>query len=272
MLQLHDEARVHVERCAHPFVDYPLPAGSPLAAAPYLHDAGAKRPRTCLARSKLGAPSCAAGPSWPFETSKVITAGLHFLRDYDDAAHHTDGAIDAEGLWALLAQYALAHTDAHAVNSTAWLLPGLGASWIGESLHPDDGYWLSRAKMYAADHPHRNRGHRYLHSTFCDLVIGMLGVRPSTVAAMGTGAKGSVGGAVTLVVKPLLPVVRLGLRYFAVDGLRIHGHDLCVAYDADGSRYGLGVGLHVLIDGALVKSGALGKPLAVELAPRQKRT
>ena len=66
-------------------------------------------------------------------------------------------------------------------------------------------------------------------------------------------------------INPLLPAPALGVRYFAIDGLRIRGRDVCVAYDMDGSRYGLGAGLHVLVDGIKAKSGPLGTPLRVEL-------
>ena len=111
---------------------------------------------------------------------------------------------------------------------------------------------LPRAIMYAARNPHRNRGHRYLHSTFCDLVIGVLGVRPQPDR--------------TLHVRPLVPAARIGLRHFAVDGLRILGRDVGVAYDASGSRYGLGPGLHVLVDGDVVATGRLGERLVVPLS------
>ena len=192
------------------------------------------------------------GPSWPFETSKAITAALNVLHDYPNLypLPRRRTPLDPEGLWSLLMQFARAHTHSHALNASAWLLPGLGASWIGEALHPDTGSWLARERMYAAGSPSRNRGHRYLHSTFCDLVIGVLGVRPSPGR---------------LVVHPLIPAARLGVRYFALDGLRIHSHDVTVAYDADGSRYGLGSGLFVLVDGHVVASGSLGERLVVSL-------
>lgn len=201
-------------------------------------------------------------PTWPFETSKAISGALTFLRDYPPAAHASPGAIDGLGLWTLLAQYARLHTHASAVNSTAWLLAGLGRAWIGEAYHADEGYDLPRAHMYEAGSPHRNRGHRYLHSTFCDLVIGLLGVHPSIHDAAkppdGTGGGGSI------VVQPLLPK-ELGARYFAIDGLRLRGRDVSVAFDANGLRYGLGPGVHVLVDGILAKSGVLGERLVVDL-------
>ena len=93
-------------------------------------------------------------------------------------------------------------------------------------------------------------------------MIGLLGVHPSIHDAAkppdGTGGGGSI------VVQPLLPK-ELGARYFAIDGLRLRGRDVSVAFDANGLRYGLGPGVHVLVDGILAKSGVLGERLVVDL-------
>ena len=192
------------------------------------------------------------GPTWPFETSKVLTGALNLLHDYPS----NTGGIDATNLWTLISQYARLHSHTSAVNASDWLLDGVGHAWIGEDLHPDDGFWLARAIMYAAGNSGRNRGHRYLHSTFVDVVVGFLGVRPRSDR--------------TLVVQPLLPADQLGVRYFALDGLRIKGRDVCVAFDRDGTRYKLnaspGNDLHVLVDSVLTASGTLGgTPLVVTL-------
>jgi hypothetical protein len=51
------------------------------------------------------------------------------------------------------------------------------APWIGEVLHPDEGYWLARAIMYRNNDPLRNRGLLYNHSTFLDLILrGLCGI------------------------------------------------------------------------------------------------
>jgi len=189
------------------------------------------------------------GPTWPFETSKLITAAINVLHDYADAARQS-GALDASTLWSLIAQYAQAHTHASAVNASDWELSGLGHSWIGEALHPDEGYWLVRKLLYDAGNRGRNRGARYNHSTFCDLILQLLGLRPSTDR--------------TLTVHPLLPA-DTPVQYFAIDGVAVQGHDVAVLFDRDGSRYGRGAGLRVLLDGAVVASGALGDTLVVQL-------
>ena len=191
-------------------------------------------------------------PSWPFETAKTITGALTFLHEYQDSLDPASKAapLDTQGLWTILAQYAKAHTASSAINSSAWLLKGTGTAWIGESLHPDTGVWWTRQRLYEAGRADRNRGHRYLHSTFVDLVLGALGVRPRADGL--------------LVVRPQIPA-DLGIRYFALDGMRIHGRDVAVAFDQDGSRYSLGPGVHVLLDGDVVASGALGERLEVRL-------
>jgi hypothetical protein len=73
----------------------------------------------------------------------------------------------------------------------------------------------------------------YLHSTFNNLVItGLCGIRPSENER--------------LVINPLLDS---SIRYFYLDNVNYHGHRLTVAYDRDGSRYKVGKGLMVWVDG-----------------------
>jgi len=186
------------------------------------------------------------GPSWPFETSKAITGAANVLNDYPvDTSHLTQ-----DTYFELLSQYARAHVRMTAVNAEPWLLSGTGKCWIGEDFHPDDGYWLARQIMYDKGDKMKDRGHNYNHSTFCDLILsGLLGVRP--------------GPSSTLIINPLVP--RKKMRYFAVDGLRIHGRSVAVAYDADGSRYCKGAGLNVYVDGKLAASAADVQKLSVQL-------
>ena len=191
------------------------------------------------------------GPSWPFETSKTIAAAINVLREYGASARRT-GALEPSELWGLLIQYARAHTHSHAVNASGWQLPGAGSAWIGEALDPDEGNWIVRQRLYDKGDPSRNRGARYLHSTFCDLVLRALGLWPL--------ANGS------LLVQPLLPARSL-VRFFAIDGVRVRGRDVTVAYDRSGTKYGLGPGLHVLLEGIVEATGQLGgEPLRIDLA------
>lgn len=102
-----------------------------------------------------------------------------------------------------------------------------GKPYIGEYLDETTGYWLKGDQ---------ERSRYYNHSTFCDLIItGLCGLRPSADDL--------------LTVNPLLPQGRW--RYFCIDKIRYHGHDLTIAWDHDGSRYHAGRGLRVYVDGKL---------------------
>ncbi|MBL7740835.1 MAG: hypothetical protein JNK14_16565 [Chitinophagaceae bacterium] len=78
-----------------------------------------------------------------------------------------------------------------------------------------------------------NWSNHYNHSTFNNLIIsGLCGIRPAESD--------------TLVINPL---VDSSIRYFCLDDVRYHGHKLTVVYDSDGTKYKLGKGLTVLVDG-----------------------
>ncbi len=79
------------------------------------------------------------------------------------------------------------------------------------------------------------RSHHYLHSTFIDLILGgLIGIRPTLDDR--------------LELRPLIPPDS-SIRYFALDSLVYHGHNLAIVYDADGSRFKLGKGLSVFLEG-----------------------
>jgi hypothetical protein len=100
-----------------------------------------------------------------------------------------------------------------------------GKPYLGEYQHPETGAWLK------GDHP---RSRYYNHSTFCDLVINDLaGLRPRADDVVE--------------VNPLVP--ENTWPWFCLDGVVYHGRTLTVIWDADGTRYGRGKGLTVLVDG-----------------------
>jgi Glycosyl hydrolase family 65, C-terminal domain/F5/8 type C domain len=73
----------------------------------------------------------------------------------------------------------------------------------------------------------------YNHSSYNNLIItGLCGIRPSTGD--------------TLVINPLLDD---SIQYFCLDGLSYHGHTLSVIFDREGTRYKLGKGITVIVDG-----------------------
>jgi hypothetical protein len=51
-------------------------------------------------------------------------------------------------------------------------------------------------------------------------------------------------------VAPLLPPDTW--PWFCLDGVRYHGRDLTILWDRDGTRYGRGAGLQVLVDGQVI--------------------
>ena len=171
------------------------------------------------------------GPSWPYATSVALTALYETLQGPDASAL----PVNAEDFAALVKQYA--------AQQVRTLPDGRKVPWIDENLDPFTGEWLARKIMIDWDAKgirklaYRERGKDYNHSTFCDLVIaGLCGIVPQ--------ADGSV------VVKPLAPAA---WDWWCVDGVRYHGHDLTVLFDRDGTRYGRGKGLVVLVDGKLFK-------------------
>ncbi|HEX2904261.1 MAG TPA: LamG-like jellyroll fold domain-containing protein [Jatrophihabitans sp.] len=102
-----------------------------------------------------------------------------------------------------------------------------GKPYVAEAHSADQDQWIYDGYDHSED---------YNHSTYADLVInGLLGLRPSTGDALS--------------IKPLVPA---GWDHFALENVPYHGHNVTVAYDRDGSHYGIGTGMRVFIDGRQV--------------------
>lgn len=100
-----------------------------------------------------------------------------------------------------------------------------GRPYIAEAAHPDTGSWEG--------HDSYNHSEHYFHSGFVDLVItGLVGLKPRNDDV--------------LEVEPLAPET---WEYFALDDVPYRGHRIGIVWDKHGRRYGLGKGLHLLIDG-----------------------
>ena len=100
-----------------------------------------------------------------------------------------------------------------------------GLPYIGEYLDEVTGYWLKGDQ---------ERSRYYNHSTFNDLIItGLIGLRPRMDN--------------TIEVNPLLPAGKW--NWFCLDNVLYHGHNLSIVWDEDGSRYHIGKGLSIFVDG-----------------------
>ena len=123
-----------------------------------------------------------------------------------------------------------------------------GAPYLAEALHPDTGSFEG--------HDAYNHSEHYFHSNYCDLVItGLVGLVTRDDNAFE--------------VRPLAPP---DWEYFALDEAPYRNHKISVVWDKEGSRYGLGKGLTLLVDGEKVAHADRLEPLSVTLrdkAPKQ---
>ena len=102
-----------------------------------------------------------------------------------------------------------------------------GRPYVGEYLDETTGGWLKGDQ---------ERSRYYNHSTFNDLIItGLIGLRPRHDN--------------TIEIRPLIPENQWD--WFCLDQILYRGHTLTLVWDRNGSKYGLGRGFRLLIDGHL---------------------
>ena len=157
------------------------------------------------------------GAVWPFATSQTLTALANYANDYPRCSNllQTKSTLKPDSLF-----YAEMEKYMQSQHMR-------GKPYIGEYLDETTGYWLKGDQ---------ERSRYYNHSTFNDLIItGLCGLRPH--ANQG------------IEVNPLLPEGKWS--YFCLDNVRYHGHTLTIVYDRDGSRYHVGKGLRIYVDGHL---------------------
>lgn len=184
--------------------------------------------------------------------SRVLTGLSNLLNNY-----HAQTTVGKAQYTTVLRQYAVAHTQSHAANSSS--------PYIGENIEPHDGYWIARQIMYG-DQPVSHGGYAkkeppssdkdrsvdYNHSTFADLIIqGLVGLR-------------ALFGAMFVMVNPLA----VGLKYFALDNVAYQKRNVSIAWDEEGSRdyRGCKKGLCVFVDGELRASSPTLTVMNVSLA------
>jgi len=116
-----------------------------------------------------------------------------------------------------------------------------GRPYLAEGANPDTGSWEGYDSPGHSDH--------YFHSGFVDLIVtGLVGLQARDDDV--------------LEVRPLAPE---SWAYFAIDDLPYRGRRVGIAWDRDGDRYGLGKGLHLLVDGRPLASADRLGPLAAPL-------
>ncbi|MEZ5326841.1 MAG: discoidin domain-containing protein [Verrucomicrobiales bacterium] len=113
--------------------------------------------------------------------------------------------------------------------------------YLAEALHPDTGSFEG--------HDAYNHSEHYFHSGFNDLIItGLAGLKPRADD--------------TVEIDPLAPA---DWPWFALDDIPYHGHNLSIFWDKDGTRYGKGQGLQLLVDGKTVATSPELQSLTVKL-------
>ena len=164
------------------------------------------------------------GAVWPFATSQTLTALANALRSASLSPSEGERA-GVRGFPLSTQDYFSAFlTYTHSQHAN-------GQPYIGEYLDEVTGDWINR----------NGRSTNYNHSTFADLLLtGVIGLRPRADD--------------TVEIFPLLPPNTW--NWFALDGVKYHGHMLTVIWDKDGTRYGRGAGLRVLADGKPIAQSA----------------
>lgn len=162
------------------------------------------------------------GAVWPFATSQTLTAMANYINNY--TARPNMGKVKMDSLYfSEMEKYV--QSQSHR-----------GKPYIGEYLDETTGYWLKGDQ---------ERSRYYNHSTFNDLIItGLVGLRPRVDDVVE--------------VNPLVPQGQW--KYFCLDNVRYHNHDITIVWDEDGSHYQAGKGLSIYVDGRLVsRRDTLGK-------------
>lgn len=173
------------------------------------------------------------GAIWPFATSQTLTAMANYINNYK-VRPTTFGNKVAKGVALDMDSLYFAEMEKYVQSQSH-----RGKPYIGEYLDEVTGYWLKGDQ---------ERSRYYNHSTFCDLIItGIVGLRPRADESIE--------------VRPILPADKWS--YFCLDNVLYHGRNLTILYDRDGSRYHVGKGLQIWLDGKLVaKRNDLGRLFA----------
>ncbi len=183
------------------------------------------------------------GPSWPFATTQTLKAMSNFIRSYNQNILTKDDYYDQ------LKIYANSHYRTREDGKTV--------PWIDENINPYTGDWISRTRLkkwesndWSKAKGGIERGKDYNHSGFCDLIISDL-----------IGLSSSLSN--QLIIDPCLPANKWD--WFCLDHIRYHNHVICIVWDKDGSKYKIGKGMLIYVDGSLAAHSAEMKRLSIKL-------
>eukprot|EP01043_Picozoa_sp_COSAG02_P004736 COSAG02_NODE_125_length_34972_cov_101.069997_16_plen_589_part_00 len=93
-----------------------------------------ERGSVCFNMSQDSAECNWAGPSWPYETSRVLTGLANFISDFPPAQTAAAGMTPTH-FTKLLRTYAYSHTHGNATNGSV--------PWVGENIDADNGQWIA---------------------------------------------------------------------------------------------------------------------------------
>ncbi|XZE52781.1 MGH1-like glycoside hydrolase domain-containing protein [Planctomycetaceae bacterium SH139] len=142
--------------------------------------------------------------------------------------NYSQNAIDSEDYFQVLKTYSLTHRKD-------------GRPYIAEAANPDTGSWQG--------YDNYNHSEHYLHSGYCDLIVtGLAGLRPRDDEM--------------LEVNPLLPAA---WDYFALVDIPYRDRLVSIIWDRAGDRYGMGAGMHLVVDGKTIAAAAEVSRLEVPL-------
>lgn len=168
------------------------------------------------------APECQwNGPTWPFQTTQVLTGMANLLDHYD-----AKGSVTRSAYMRLLRQYAALHFQGDRLDLEEDYDPETGRPIVG-----------------------LDRSHHYFHSGYVDLILtGVVGIRPRADDVLEVNPLLPEAG------DPQ------ALGWFRAENVPYHGHRIAVTWDADGTHYRRGVGLWIEVDGREVaRRGTLGR-------------
>ena len=166
------------------------------------------------------------GAVWPFATSQTLYSLANYLRAQADIAH-TSHLTPRTYFDAFLTYTRSQHAN--------------GQPYIGEYFDETTGDWINGKS---------DRSRYYNHSTYADLLItGVIGLRPRADDIVE--------------IHPILPANTWD--WFCLDGVKYHGHMLTVIWDNDGTRYGRGAGLRVLVGGKEIANSPELEPITCKL-------